>query len=204
MLSGFTEKKSISPPLTESPTSSPIQQLHSGCHSETKVRKSHGGFVAHVNGRKSPVWAFFPFISAALPRLSAASLWTCGVWNTFQADMGYYNRSSECCASGDERVCAPVCGKWHPSLAEPHLATQQLSQRVRLRPTTSPGVALCNTFVIFCCPCCLFFPMKGQPCHVTHNPPPPVQRCQIASIQVRKQSNNVANHFQFRHSSFGP
>lgn len=65
---------------------------------------------------------FFPSSLAALPCLS---LWTCGVWNTFQADMGYYNRSSECCAGGDEcvgaRVC--VCVKWNPSLAKPHLAT---------------------------------------------------------------------------------
>lgn len=104
------KKKSFSPSVSESPASPPIQQLHSGCHSEPKWERVME-VLLHDNGRRSPVWPLFSFIPADLLCLSAASLWTRVVWNTFQADMGYYNRSSECCAAGVECVgaCACVC-----------------------------------------------------------------------------------------------
>lgn len=204
MLSWSTGKKSSSPSMSGSATSPPIQQPHSGCHSETKVRKSHGGFVVHVNGRRSPVWASIPLVLAALPCLSATSLWTCGVWNTFQADMGYCNRSSMVSpVEMNVWACACVCEMTsQPSRAE---VLQHNSCHRGLESGPAPlQESLSVTPPLFCCPRCLFFPVKGQPRHVTDTPPPPVQRCQFASLQVRKQQpNDVENHFQLRHSSFG-
>lgn len=93
-------------------------------------------------------------------------------------------------------VCVCVCVKWHTSLAEPHLATQQLSQRISLQPTTLQE-PLSKRPLLFCCPRCLFLQMKGQLRHMT-NKLPPVRVCQLASAQVGKQSRKVGystDHF---------
>lgn len=84
-------------------------------------------------------------------------------------------------------VCA--CVKWHPSLAEPHLTTQQLSQRISIQPATLQE-PLSKRPLLFCCPPCLFLQMKGQLHHVT-NKLPPVWVCQFASDQVCKQSHKA-------------
>lgn len=56
-------------------------------------------FPAHVT-----VIAAEPLFQQLSPLLAA-----CGVWNTFQADKGYYNGSAECCSRGAERVAVHVC-----------------------------------------------------------------------------------------------
>lgn len=188
MLSWSTGKKSSSPSVSGSATSPPIQQPHSGCHSETKVRKSHGGFVVHVNGRRSPVWASIPLVLAALPCLSATSLWTCGVWNTFQADMGYCNRSSMVSpVEMNVWACACVCEMTsQPSRAE---VLQHNSCHRGLESGPAPlQESLSVTPPLFCCPRCLFFPVKGQPRHVTDNPP---TACSEVSVCITSGSQTT-------------
>lgn len=84
---------------------------------------------------------------------------------------------------------AAMCVKWHPSRAVPHLTTQQLSQRISVRPAALQE-PLSKRPLLFCCPRCLFLQMKGQLHHMT-NKLPPVWMCQFASAQVSTQSRTV-------------
>lgn len=91
------------------------------------------------------------------------------------------------------RVCVRMGGrlrvKWHPSLAEPHLTTQQLSQGISIRPATLREPRSQRP-PLFCCPPRLFLRMKGQPHHMT-NKLLLIRVCHFAScsgLQVVPQS----------------
>lgn len=84
-------------------------------------------------------------------------------------------------------VCMFVC-VFNTSLAEPHLTTQQLSQKISIQPATLQE-PLSKRPLPFCCPHCLFLQMKGQPHHTT-NKLPLVWLCQIASPQVYRKKTD--------------
>lgn len=163
------------------------QQLPGGCHSETKVRKSRGRFLAHVNVCRSPGWALSFFILAAYLRCPRERV-ACEapfrlIWDIITGPQSVAPVAMIMWA------CAGVC----EMTSQPGRATplQHNSCHRGLESGPPPlQEPLSVTPPLFCCPHCLFFPMKGQPCHVTNNPPAAcseVSVCINLSLQAIQQ-----------------
>lgn len=119
-----------------------MSQLYSECTGSGQQPINHWiteGFSVHVNKSVTILFTeFFCSFPANLPLFYIVLSWPCGhgkvkhlscfqLWGLLQV----------------HTVLQQLCGcvKWHPSLAALHLTTQQLSQRVCIQPTTTPGVA---------------------------------------------------------------
>lgn len=87
--------------------------------------------------------------------------------------------------------CARVWVKWHPGLAEPHLATQQLSQRVSIRPTTSPGVTLYNTSAGLLSLLLILSNERSAASLDQENPPAGVRGVRLHYLQTIPQSSEL-------------